>query len=641
VSSKLNIWAVLSETWNTPQPTVDEAMISERAVKNRLFPFADLACVSTSIIIWELRPGSGWWPLLIALIPWFLRLLAGVFPFQRTRLELPFAIFVLTAAVGVWAAYSPEDASAKFWILIGGILLYYALAGQPQENLWSIAGFLSFVGVGIACFFLLTNDWQQYPAKISLLDDTGLWWMKVRPTLGVTGMHPNAAGGLIALTVPFLVAIGINAWQEKRVLVSIWVVVGGILISTTFLLATSRSEALALAAGMGMWLLWALSNRMQHLIPWRPRTIFSVGVILLIILTAGFALFYPGGPVVLADAFPGPPNVGSRLELAQSAIKLVGDFPFTGGGLHSFPGLYSTYIRVIPFFFIANSQNVYLDVALEQSILGMLAFCFVYLGSFWLIATRGGKTSSTLLALAVFSSLLVVAVHGLLSDIIYVRWGAPLVFLLPGLVNAATRSASQKGAQPRSSGRSTSGFTASSRYRKVMLGVIGVACVAFLVLVYGYRQRLLAAWYADLGAVRMAQTELAGFPSGKWTEDYQPEELKSAERLFEQALRYDEGNRTANHRLGLIALGRREFPVAVSYLETAYQTDRSHRGIWKTLGYSYVWAGQFDQAVAMLTLIPEASYELGVYVWWWETQGRPDFAERAATMVERLESSQP
>jgi hypothetical protein len=56
------------------------------------------------------------------------------------------------------------------------------------------------------------------------------------------------------------------------------------------------------------------------------------------------------------------------------------------------------------------------------------------------------------------------------------------------------------------------------------------------------------------------------------------------------------------------------------------------------LGYDYVWLGQFDRAASLLARIPEAGDELGVYAWWWGTQGREDLAERAAQMAVRLES---
>ena len=612
-------------------------MILERIVKHRWFGFADLACASASIVLWELEPG--WSPLLIALLPWFLRLSAGCFPFQRTRFELPLAIFLLTAAIGVWAAYSQEDARGKFWLLTGGILLYYALAGQPQDNLWTIAGFLSLIGVGTACYFLFTNDWQQYPAKIDLLNQVGLWWwMKVRPAFRVIRVHPNVAAGVMASATPFLVAIGVNAWKEKRILMGIWVLVGGSLISAGLLLATSRGASFALATGMGIWLLWVLSNRIQHSIPGRPKTIFSIGLVLLIIVTTGFAFLFPGGPIGLVNSIPGPSNTGSRLELADSALELVGDFPFTGGGLHSFPGLYSTYIRGIPHFITSHSHNLYLDIVLQQGILGMLAFCFVYLGSFWWVVTHDWKTPRALLVWASFTSLLIVVLHGLVDDHIYDRWGAAFVFFLPGIAYAMTRSSPKTKTQHPSPSPLVPGFTTGSRYRQSMIGAAVVAFVALLMLVYGYRQSLLAAWYADLGAVRMAQTELAGFPPATRPEGYNVAELEPAERLFLQSLRYNARNRTANHRLGLIALGRRDYPAAVFYLETAYQADKNHRGIWKALGYSYVWSGQFDQATALLVNIPEASYELRHYFEWWKSQGRDDLAERAEAVTKRLEA---
>ncbi len=291
------------------------------------------------------------------------------------------AVFLLTAVVGVWAAYDRDGALGKFWLLIGGILLYYALAGQPRENLWAIAGFLSLVGVGVAVFFLFTNDWEQYPAKIGLLNQAGLGWMKVRPFFQVKGVHPNRAGAVMAITAPFLVALGIKAWNEKRILLGVWVLAGGGLISTGFMLATSRGAALALVGGLGIWLLWALSNQMARFGPLWPRTMFGLGLITVIALGVAVAFAYPGGPIGLANSMPGPPSASSRLELTESALKLVGDFPITGGGLNSFPGLYSRYIREIPFFISLNSHNMYLDVGVEQGILGGLDFSIIYRGS--------------------------------------------------------------------------------------------------------------------------------------------------------------------------------------------------------------------------------------------------------------------
>jgi hypothetical protein len=68
-----------------------------------------------------------------------------------------------------------------------------------------------------------------------------------------------------------------------------------------------------------------------------------------------------------------------------------------------------------------------------------------------------------------------------------------------------------------------------------------------------------------------------------------------------------------------------------------------HRGVTKSLGYCYMWLGEFDQAQGILTQIPEAYTELDVYIWWWHVHGRDDLADKASAMLTRLEAktSQP
>ncbi len=101
------------------------------------------------------------------------------------------------------------------------------------------------------------------------------------------------------------------------------------------------------------------------------------------------------------------------------------------------------------------------------------------------------------------------------------------------------------------------------------------------------------------------------------------------EGYFQQALAYNPGNRTASHRLGLIAMVKREYPSAVRHLESAYKRDPDHPGIMKNLGYSYLWANQMKPAHQILSTLPEAVRELDVYTWWWDQLSRPDLANIA------------
>jgi lipopolysaccharide biosynthesis regulator YciM len=153
--------------------------------------------------------------------------------------------------------------------------------------------------------------------------------------------------------------------------------------------------------------------------------------------------------------------------------------------------------------------------------------------------------------------------------------------------------------------------------------------------------RARAIWHANLGVIQMAQVELAGFPTDQWTEATILPDLEAAEASFRSALHFDSANRTANHRLGLIATLRQDFDSAVKYLEVAHEQTPKHRGIIKALGYSYVWMGEMERAQRLLSEIPEVEHELGVYDWWWEDRGRGDLSANAALMVSRLESATP
>ena len=601
-------------------------------VGHRWFALADLALVSFSCVLWEIEPGVGWVPLLVALFPWFLRLVAGRFPFQRTPFDIPMVVFILTAAMGTWTAYNHELAWAKFWLILSGVLLFYALAGQPRKNQWIIASYLCLVGIGLAVFFLLTYNWQLYPAKVGILDRIGLWWMTVRPPVGVAGIDHDDAAGMLGFISPFLIAIGIRAWKEKRIFSLLYFVIGAGLFSIAFLMATSRGASMGVAVGLGAWLLWVLSQRAGSFIHYPPKTIFVTAIILLAALISGLLLTFRGNLAGLTDTIPGA--VG-RLELDNGAINLISDFPFTGAGLNTFPGLFSQYVLITPFFYILNSHNIYLDIALEQSGIGLLAFAVIYLGSAWRALKAVWKNPGAWLNWASLAGLAVAMVHGLVQNVIYGMADAPFLFLLPGMAYAMTRT----GSPETSHLRSTQQVITGRRLHPAIFSAALVAVITLIGLAYRFRQPLLAAWDADLGSVQMAQAELAHFPTNQWDEGKHLERYTSAEKWFTQALRYNPGNRTANYRMGLIAMERRDYPSAVSYLSAAYQADPGYRGIVKSLGYSLAWVGQYQKAVAILKNIPEARQEMSVYSGWWTTQGRPDLAQNAATMVRLLDSA--
>jgi hypothetical protein len=341
----------------------------------------------------------------------------------------------------------------------------------------------------------------------------------------------------------------------------------------------------------------------------------------------------------LIAQIPGFPSGYSRFDLIKNTIPLIADFPFTGGGLGAFPGLYSKYMMSIPNFLFGYSHNFYLDVALEQGPFGWIALMVIFMGSgyFLVLSLRqpGSDMEMRILVQAVLVSLAVLAIHGLIDDPLYANRGTPFLLFLPGMAVAVSRA---PGKLPGSGSRLGERWTLKKVGKKEWRWIVfGVAVLSIALIMVSFRS-LQAAWLANQGAVLMARSQLADFPSERWVADPGDESLAGVERLFSRVLDYDPANRTANHRLGLIAMQRGDFLAAVHYLEAAYQADDDHRGIVKNLAYAYVWSGEYQRALPLLQRIPEAWPELDAYAWWWRTQGRADLALNAGTMMMMLNS---
>jgi tetratricopeptide (TPR) repeat protein len=326
------------------------------------------------------------------------------------------------------------------------------------------------------------------------------------------------------------------------------------------------------------------------------------------------------GPARTVGAGQGEYGNNTRAEVFERGTYFLSEYPITGSGLDSFPGLYSQYVLVIPHFYYINSYNVFLDVGIEQGLAGGLALILVYLGSLWLAARAVMKAESNELRflgwLSLFA-LIVTILHGLFYDYLYNGVGTVLLLfpvgmtvLIIGTINRSTAPI----VQPRKT------MSMPSR------AMIAIPVLGIVVLLALNRDKLAGLWYADLGAVQMSQVELKHFPTNEWATSAVVPELTMADASLRSALRYDPNNHTANYRLGLISMLRQDFTSAAVYLEKAHESSPAHRGIIKNLGYCYVWLGEMDKAKALLEQIPESQQELGVYSWWWGVHGRQDLA---------------
>lgn len=593
-------------------------------VGSRWFSLADATLVLLCGAILSRWPRSGGLIIAVALIPWIIRTAAGRPPVRRTLLDLPIILFGLTAVLGVWAAYDWRAALDKLWLLSAAVLLCYALSRQPRLNFWHIARLFSAVGALVGLYFLFTHNWQLLPADLALINRLGGLWMAVRPGLPFQGLHPNIAGGLIAVFAPFPVALGLRAWQKRERQTGVFAALTGSVAAVGLVFTSSRAAWVALAIGMGVWLLWGFSALIARRLARKRVHIFAFMALPLLVVVLGLVGLRPAAAVDLLGQLPGLNSSVSRLEIYANTLRLVVDYPFIGGGLAAFSGLYSHYAMVIPVFLFGYSHNLYLDLALEQGVLGLVAFLVIMVISLWMLLS--GR-HSPVLRWATIIGLLILLIHGLADDALYGIRGTPVLFALPGLAAAIYRYEASKGRSPNQTHLSL---------RAGALLLVGMGWLSVSLIGIEAHGALRSAWYANLGAVRLARYELAGFPSAGWRETLDMKALSPAIEWFTQSLQYNSENVTANYRLGAIAMLGRDFQTAQIFLERAYAADPFQRGVRKTLGYCYAWLGKPEQAARLLSAIPEARSELEVYTWWWIEKDRADLSWYAAETMNRL-----
>ena len=344
----------------------------------------------------------------------------------------------------------------------------------------------------------------------------------------------------------------------------------------------------------------------------------------------------------MLDRLPGPAGAVSRARLAGQTIDLIADFPFTGGGLASFPGLHSHYILGIPFYYLPNGHNIILDVTLEQGLLGALALLIIIATTFWFLLRQNAKQTTaihnphmTLLTGATLSSFLVLLLHGMVEDTVYGSAALPLLFVAPALTHALSSAAPKSAIANCTTDKQRRAQVRRWHIRTAaVFGVAGLALLSTLIVPQGR-----ATWWANLGAVNMARAQLADFPTGQWAPSRQANTLQGAENLFQQSLYLNPQQHSAQYYMGLVDMLDRDYDSAVRRLEVAYAQDPEHFGVRKALGYSYAWSGNVERGRELLDDLPFVSQELGAYVGWWRRQGRDDLAETAAELLTYFRSA--
>jgi len=598
---------------------------------------------------------SGWTLAAVGALAAFvtLRTWRGVMWPHRTGLEAPIGLFVLSAGVAVWVAYDPFLALLQFSRLLAGVVLFLSLPGSSTtEQRWLAAGLVLAAAVLAVCW-PLQHDFAVDPAKFAWGQSVGLWATAHLPRLVLTRLtgvpiHRNVAAGTLALALPFALGLAWDGRRARRPTRTVLAMLGALAILVGLLLTSSRGAWLGLAASafLGVMILarrCGLTGLQGHA--------YVRGAMVVAILTVVGGVVAGGdtsGALMrLTDSCE---TVRSRVTLWQQGLGLVRDYPYTGSGLMSFRMVHSTYALLLHTPFVAHVHNTFLEVCIEQGILGALALVW---GTWVIIGwTRRAlhRSGAPPLGWAGLAALTTVAVHNTVDVVFYVERTLPLLglalgysWLAVGPQPAAARRTANGPLNEGDSPFSRFGIAAEFSLQRGTVPLfqrtaktrtcVGLGVLLFLAAGAFFHRPLLGAWHANLGAIEQTRQELGRYDPSAFNEVSLDQVRRSAplgdaEASFHRALAWQPGNRTALQRLAEISLSRGDYSRALNLTQTAW--DLGYRDDASRLlhGDALVADGQVDAAVETVRGLTWAVRRLAVQGWYryWSA---PDYRRAA------------
>lgn len=549
----------------------------------------------------------------------------------KIPLLIPLGLFLVSGWISIGASYDAAASWKKFWLLVGGVALYVAIAALDKQwtrllVVWGLLLFCSAAGL----FFVTQQDFVRDPTKLGILTQLGLALHRVSPQFGFRIPHPNLIAGILLLGLPFGIGAAWDAIAKRNwvlavpyVLVTLWIAFG-------LAMTTSRGAVLAfvLVVVVGAVIWFAL--RMTRRAGLSDNTM--IAVLLILGLAIVMLFFVVGGRAApeLINTVLGSTAGVPRSEIFRQAYHLGQDAAFTGIGLDTFALNYASYTMLIDVLFLPHAHNLYLQVWVEQGILGIAAFGF-WLGAYYVWVWRR-RARMSWLALAALVSVTMMLFHGVVDVLFYFSRVLPLMFIPFGLTVSALNETTE--AEPNA---------LPTRTRLALAGAITVGVVLAVVLLFARRTDVQAAWDANQGAVKQSQIELPRykFPDKVLRIVRNEVDEEPALALFQKALAQDPDNRVANLRMGIVELDRQEFDAAVRHLEAAYKSDPTNRASRKALGYAYIWTNRLQEAAKLLRGIDESEVELKTAAGIWGRLKKPELAANANTVLQMLKTQEP
>ncbi len=379
----------------------------------------------------------------------------------RTPYNLLWLCWWLSLGLAILVTADPDLTLPKATGLFLGFAVWRYLSQFIHHRAWFQVALTAFILTGLAftLMAILSVNWVSKVPLIATLLPLIPTQLLTLPESDALGTHANQLAGTLLsfMLLPLSLLIG-RAWQKEKAAPKWGLLLLTAILGILLLLTQSRSGWIG-----GYGSLVALLTMWQFALPpGQPRR--RLQMLLLLTVVALFAGLLLIGPQRLQTIWQDPAQqtalgsletINFRFEVWRWAVMAIGDFPFTGTGLGTFRQVaFRLYpIAISPSYDIAHAHNIFLQVALDVGLPGLIVY-----GSFLLLA--GGITWQVMrqcaalrpAAIGLMSGIIALHLYGL-TDALAIGAKPGLLFwlalgLLTSLHQLCERHASQEAATP-------------------------------------------------------------------------------------------------------------------------------------------------------------------------------------------------
>jgi len=310
---------------------------------------------------------------------------------KLAALDLPVALFLLSALLGLWPAYDRSLCWNTLGVLIAGFWLYVLISRMAVSRRWwrIVAASTVVVSALLSLYFVTQYAHFGYPEKVGTITRLGALIDGIVPPAVVWTPVENSVatfleGGLFLAVALVLAERRCPPVCGRRIVAA----VGIGLIALALLMSAARGAWLAVLAASLLWLS----------LHWRPArmlllggAILGLGLATYVIVEGDIAALesVPVANRILVPLFLRP----DRLDIYRNSVYLIQDFPLTGIGLGGqFAMVLSRYALLIQVPFLTYSHNLYLEIWLQHGLLGAVTWLWLMLALYqaaWTFRRQG------------------------------------------------------------------------------------------------------------------------------------------------------------------------------------------------------------------------------------------------------------